>query len=206
MRIERMERMISRGRLAALLALPMLLLACATPDRVVLLPQEDGSPSAVLVQHRDGREVLLNQAYATASVSERRLEAGVSSAEEVKARYPALSDALPARARSYLLYFQSGGEQLTAESVRRLDEVLAEIKQLPAPELMIIGHTDSVGSEAANDDISLRRARAIRASFVGKGFDAASIEAVGRGKRQLLVPTADGVAEPKNRRVEIRLR
>lgn len=199
-------RIDCRARLAALAALPLLLLACASPDRVVLLPQADGSPGAVVVMHRSGSEVLLNQAYASATVSSRRLETGLSSAEEVKARYPALNEALPARARSYLLYFQSGGERLTEESLRRLDEIMTEIEQLPAPELMVIGHTDSVGSEAANDDISLRRARAIRASLLGKGFDAARIEAVGRGKRQLLVPTADGVAEAKNRRVEIRLR
>ena len=73
-------------------------------------------------------------------------------------------------------------------------------------ELVVIGHTDTVGSQASNDALSLRRAQEVRDLYIQGGFPAARIEAVGRGERELAVPTPDETAEPRNRRVEILLR
>jgi outer membrane protein OmpA-like peptidoglycan-associated protein len=58
----------------------------------------------------------------------------------------------------------------------------------------------------ANDALSLKRAKVVSQLLVDKGAVAARVEAVGRGKRELLVPTADEVDEPQNRRVEIVVR
>jgi len=184
----------------------LLLTACAAPDRVVLLPQANGAPSAVSVQAKaGGAEAILSQPYATAAVG-RRVETGMSSAAEVRARYQALLDALPARPQSYVIYFKTGGEQLTPDSLARIDDILRSVKSFPAPEVVVIGHTDSVGADSFNDDVSMKRAELIRSKLVGMGVNAQRIEAVGRGKRELLVPTADGVPEPRNRRVEIRVK
>ena len=188
------------------LALVLLASGCATPDRITLLPQADGSPSSVVVQPKQGDAVILSSAYATAQVTGRGAQAVASSAEEVRSRYGVLLDALPARPVSYLVYFETGGDQLTASSQGELNRILAAFKQAPAPEIVVIGHTDTVGTESVNDAISLQRAQSIRARLVAMGIDAARIEAAGRGKREPLVPTADGVAEPRNRRVEIRLK
>ena len=57
-----------------------------------------------------------------------------------------------------------------------------------------------------NDALALRRAETVRAMLIARGVAPENIVAVGRGKRELLVPTADGVAEPRNRRVEIVVR
>lgn len=84
--------------------------------------------------------------------------------------------------------------------------VLSDIKQVPAPELMVIGHTDSVGSDEVNDPLSLKRAEVIKELLAASGVQTLRMEAVGRGKRDPLVPVGDNVAEPKNRRVELRLR
>ena len=67
----------------------------------------------------------------------------------------------------------------------------------------MIGHADSVGRTAFNDSLSLKRADAVRRILIQAGIRAGKIDTVGRGSREPLVPTAEGVSEPRNRRVEI---
>jgi len=70
----------------------------------------------------------------------------------------------------------------------------------------VIGHTDTVGSQDANDRLAETRAKAMQAELERLGIDPESIKASGRGERELKVQTADDVAEPLNRRVEIQVR
>jgi outer membrane protein OmpA-like peptidoglycan-associated protein len=70
----------------------------------------------------------------------------------------------------------------------------------------VIGHTDAVGSNPFNDALSQQRAETVRAELIRRGVAPESIQASGRGKRDLLIPTPDGIAEPRNRRVEIFVR
>jgi len=70
----------------------------------------------------------------------------------------------------------------------------------------VIGHTDTVGADAFNDKLSLERAQTVREILIGMGVPAQNITAAGRGRRELLVPTADNVSEPRNRRVELNVR
>ena len=86
-----------------------------------------------------------------------------------------------------------------------MTEIQIAVKAVPAPELMVIGHTDTVGTDVVNDDISLKRATLIQQKLVDKGIDPKSIEVVGRGKRAPLIP-GDNLDEPRNRRVEIRVK
>lgn len=193
-------------RRAQLVFLAWLLLGCATPDRVILLPQADGSPSAIVVKSRQGGETVLSRPYAAAAVTRDSVETGVTNADEVQKRYKGLSATLPTRVKSFLVYFEPGGDRLTTESETRLTDILNELMKLPAPELMVIGHTDTVGSASANDKVSAQRAESIRARLIDKGVAAGQVVAIGRGKRDPLVATGDGVDEPRNRRVEIRLK
>lgn len=68
----------------------------------------------------------------------------------------------------------------------------------------MIGHTDRVGKLEANDALSLKRAEAVGEQL--KAPASRLMEFAGRGEREPLVPTADEVPEPANRRVEINLR
>ena len=63
-----------------------------------------------------------------------------------------------------------------------------------------------MGSDADNDRLSLLRAERVRASLVAQGIAPERIQASGRGEREPIVQTADGVDEPRNRRVEINVR
>ena len=76
----------------------------------------------------------------------------------------------------------------------------------PGGEIVVTGHTDRQGSVEFNDRLALERAQAIRGLFIARGFPPDRIDAVGRGEREPVVPTDDGVSEPRNRRAEIVVR
>ena len=190
--------------IAALLALACCA-GCASRGSVVLLPSDDGKPAAVTVKQGE-KEVVLDQPYAAARVTASGPDAYRSSAQEVEAKFgPALASR-PSRPTSFTLYFVEGKDEFTDESKQLVDKVLAEIAQRPVPDVRVVGHTDAVGSDPANDALGLQRAEVVRAALVRLGVPRADIEAVSRGKREPAVPTADGVAEPRNRRVEIIVR
>jgi OmpA-OmpF porin, OOP family len=180
--------------------------ACAThTGTVVLLPANDGHASALVVQQAD-RQVLLDQPYAAAELTSRGPRGYTSNAAEIEASFgPALA-AQPSRPKQFTLYFLEGTNEFTDESKRVLDSVLTDIAQHKVPDIVVVGHTDSVGTAAVNDALSRQRADTVRTALIGRGIAADSIVVVGRGKREPVVPTPDGVAEPRNRRVEILVR
>ena len=193
-------------RALALAALVALLGACATQTgTVVLLPEKDGRDTAVTVRQGD-KEVVLDKPYAAARQTTAGPRAYASSPQEVEAQFGAALAAQPGRPTSHTLYFIENSDQFTDASKQVLADVLAEIARHPVPDIVVVGHTDSVGSNATNDALALRRAETVRAMLINQGIAATSVVAVGRGKRELLVPTPDGVAEPRNRRVEIVVR
>jgi OOP family OmpA-OmpF porin len=188
-----------------LVGMSSLLLACAPVSRVILLPQANGQPSAVEVKSDVGTQ-LLSQPYQTADVSRHgQVQLGETSAADMQARYGQLLSQPPVEQR-FVLYFESGTTVLTPESQTQLGEVLAYALAQPGGEMIVVGHTDRVGSLEDNDALSLQRAGFIRDQLLVQGFAPERIEAVGRGERAPLVATDDEVAEPRNRRIEIIVR
>lgn len=183
------------------------LAGCATPpgDRVILLPQPDGRPSAVEVT-AGAQRLRLDVPYATADLRGGALVPGSTTAQAVQDAYGALLTQLPARPRRFTVQFEPNGNRLAAGADAVLAEMRAALAALPAPEVVITGHTDRVGSVEANDRLSLVRAEAVREILVAAGVPAAAITVAGRGEREPAVPTADEVAEARNRRVEIKIR
>jgi outer membrane protein OmpA-like peptidoglycan-associated protein len=84
--------------------------------------------------------------------------------------------------------------------------VLADALARSGGDIVITGHTDTVGAGASNDVLSAQRAQQVRQILIDRQFPAERIEAAGRGERDLAVPTADEVEEPRNRRVAIEVR
>ncbi len=84
-----------------------------------------------------------------------------------------------------------------------LDNVMKAAKKMGAKDLAITGHADRAGPEEYNLGLSLRRASAVLDALAARGGDPAAISLAGRGEAEPAVATADGVAEPANRRVEI---
>jgi len=187
-------------------ALSALLAGCAGPkESVVLLPSPTGQDTAVLVTH-GSRQVLLNQPYAGARIARLATEAYVTDAKEVQARYGTALAAQPLAPAQFTLFFIENKDELTEESSKIVDGIFAEIARRPVPDVLIIGHTDTVSNDALNDALSRQRAEVVRNAFVARGLAADKVTVIGRGKRELAVPTGDGVPEPRNRRVEILVR
>jgi len=183
-----------------------LMLFGAPPQTVVVLPSADGHVGTVVVE-RNGEETVLHSAYATSRIdAEGGEHRGTSSPAEVKKEFGAALGALPARPVSFNLYFVSGTDELTPASKLELDKAMAELKRRSVPDIVLIGHTDTVGSLESNDRLSLSRAERVRKALMQQGLKAQRIETAGRGEREPLVRTADGVSEPRNRRVEVNVR
>lgn len=192
------------GFLAVLAALG----GCASVpgDRVVLLPSADGTPAQISVRHGDA-ETVLSQPYGQVSVDSRgRAAQTVREASEVRAEFRNALDALPPRPVSHMLYFLGDSDELTPESKRLAQTILGDIAQRPAAEVVLIGHTDRMGTVEYNDALSLARARVVEAALVALGMDRSRIVVAGRGEREPLVVTPDETPEPRNRRVEINVR
>lgn len=195
---------MSRPTSSLMLAVLLTLAGCAS-ERIVLLPSADGRPSAVVVRDSGG-EVVLDSPYAATVRSAGGKTSYRSSPENARERFAQALDAQPLRPISYVLYFETGGNVLTPESQAELVNIRKEIAERPASEVMVIGHTDRVGSMEENDGLSMQRAAGMRDLLIESGVPADKLEAVGRGERDPLVATADEVDEPKNRRVEISVR
>jgi outer membrane protein OmpA-like peptidoglycan-associated protein len=176
----------------------------AAAELVVVLPSADGHTGTVVVDSR-GERTILNQPYAANRMGRNSGPTRLSE-QEVKSAFGAALASIPARPASFLLYFVTGTDQLTEDSRAELERMLMELRRRPAPDILVIGHTDTVGGDADNDRLSLLRAERVRASLVAQGIAPGRIHASGRGEREPIVQTGDGVDEPRNRRVEINVR
>lgn len=196
----------SRWLTALTLGAALLLSACAPITRVVLLPQADGSASSVVVKSAKGEQILSMPYQLVSGQEEQPLKADATTAAEVQKAYPQLFAAKPPAPTKYTLNFMPGGTTLTPESQASLPKILEDATKRQGADLVVTGHTDTTGALLANDELSLKRAKVVAELLVGAGAPATRTEAVGRGKRELLVKTADEVDEPQNRRVEIVVR
>ena len=183
-----------------------LLAGCTfTSERIVLLPEQDGRPTAVVVK-QGAHDVVLDRPYAATELTAADPWTYRASAAEVTATFGDALAAQPTRAAAFTLYFVEGSDELTEESKRVLETVFADLKGHKVADVLVVGHTDTVGTDPFNDALALQRAEAIRRALIQRGVAPGDVTAVGRGKRELLVQTPDGVAEPRNRRVEIVVR
>jgi OOP family OmpA-OmpF porin len=194
------------GRLSvAVFGVPVLLCACSTPrDRITLLPDPDGRVGAVVVKSATQSQVL-DKPYASVDVARGgAIAQSMDSASAVQAHYGQLLAAQPPRPVTFTINFLfDSATQLAPESSATVVKLKATLKDWPAPHLTVVGHTDLVGTDTFNDKLSLRRAQTVAAFLVKAGIPARQIETAARGKREPLVPTADGVPNQANRRVVI---
>lgn len=196
---------------AVIVALIGALMVIASIERVgnelvVVLPSADGHVGMVVVE-RKGERAVLNQAYAASRIVDGSPpQAQQLSTDEVRAGFAGALAALPDRPKSFLVYFQEATDELTPESSVEFERILAELRQRGAPDVVVIGHTDRLAADDYNDRLSLQRAQRVRDELARLGIPPGRIQAAGRGEREPLIPTADGIAEPRNRRVEINVR
>ncbi|QIE25914.1 Peptidoglycan-associated lipoprotein (plasmid) [Caballeronia sp. SBC1] len=193
-----------RASAAAFVTL-VFLCACSTPpDKIILLPDPEGKVGAVIVHSATGEQTI-NKAYAGVDVTKGgAIEKTMDSQSSVETRYAELLAARPPRPRTFTIFFLfDSATDLAPESLATVKQLKAVLATWPAPQLVVVGHTDLAGSQEWDDKLAMRRAETVAAFLIKQGIPARQIETAARGKREPLVHTADGVPNHMNRRVVI---
>ncbi len=188
---------------------------CATPPPPAPLPPKPMS-YAVLLDNPDGSvgAITFTNSRGTIPIDRAKNAVNLDGATVpytqdeslIQKDFGAAIAARPQPPASYLLYFESGGTQLTAQSQSLIAKIVADAAKRPTADISVIGHTDTEGDADANEKLGMQRAQTVSQMITGAGIKVAELTVTSHGERDLLVRTPDNTAEPKNRRVEVTVR
>ena len=182
--------------------------ACASKRTVVvvLLPDQEGTVGRAIVQNKAGSVDLASRWQGARVRGNRRPSLFTLSDPETRQMFGDAEAALPPAPQRFVLNFRFESDELTDEARALVPEILALVRGHPVADVVVIGHTDTMGSRPANFDLGLKRAVMVRNLLSGAGLDSARIEVSSLGETDLLVKTPDETPEPRNRRVDIVVR
>lgn len=178
------------------------------PTLIVLLPDpESGTTGRARVSNEFGSADLAAPRAAT-RITAAGPPGPVSTMSEadVKRLFGDALAALPPAPRHFTLHFRFESDALTEESTALVPKILSTVKGLSVPEVVVVGHTDTMGDPRANLALGLKRAISVRDILVKAGLAPSTIEVTSHGEADLLVKTPDNTPQPRNRRVEITVR
>ena len=121
----------------------------------------------------------------------------------VRRLFGAALDALPDPELPFVLHFDGDSDVLNAEAQAALPAILRAIQDRRSTDISVTGHTDTMGTQAFNYDLGMRRARRVADVLRAQGVAESSMLIVSHGESDQVVKTARGVAERLNRRVEV---
>ena len=178
------------------------------PTLIVLLPDpETGTTGRARVTNEFGFADLASPRAATRVTADGPPGAlSIMSDADVKRLFGEALAALPPAPRHFTLQYRFESDELTDESTALVPEILRTVKGLSVPEVVVVGHTDTMGDPRANVALGQKRAIGVREILVEAGLASSTIEVTSHGEADLLVKTPDNIAEPRNRRVEITVR
>jgi outer membrane protein OmpA-like peptidoglycan-associated protein len=177
-------------------------------DQVVLLPDADSGTTgrSIVSSGADSIELSAPRQSTMVAVGQAPSPVTVLSESDVRRIFGNALAALPPAPTHFTLFYRFDSDELTDESRALVPKILDAVKSRPVPEVMIIGHTDTIGTAASNEALGMRRAIAVKSMLVEAGLDESFLEVTSHGEADLLIRTGDNVAEPRNRRVEITVR
>lgn len=186
------------------IAVACLLFSCAPKTTVILLPEQDNKPSAVIVENKTS-SVTLDKPYSCAKVGNdtSKINSKTIEVNQVQDDYKTLLQAEPLKPVSILLYFEFGSNRLKPESAALIDDVIKLAKDREPSQVSIIGHSDTRGKADYNYKLALDRARVVEKIIHNANISLKNISVTSHGENDPLVITGDNVSEEKNRRVEI---
>ena len=114
--------------------------------------------------------------------------------------------ALPPAPRRFTLFFRFESDELTDQSQALIPQILGVVKEHAVQDVIVVGHTDTMGAHKANFELGLKRADTVRGLLIEAGLAESTVEVTSHGEGDLLIQTGNGKAEPRNRRVEIAVR
>ena len=100
-------------------------------------------------------------------------------------------------------FFDFDKSALKKEGKAKLDDLVGKVKGINLEVIIAVGHTDSVGADAYNQKLSVRRAEAVKAYLVSKGIEKNRVYTEGKGEKQPVADNKTKEGRAKNRRVEI---
>jgi OOP family OmpA-OmpF porin len=100
-------------------------------------------------------------------------------------------------------FFDFDKSVVKAEGKAKLDDLTSKLKDMNLEVIVAVGHTDSIGTVAYNQKLSVRRAEAVKAYLISKGVEAKRVYTEGKGKKQPIADNKTAAGRAKNRRVEV---
>lgn len=191
------------------LCLMVFLAGCsAHRTTVVLVPDPEGHVGTVSVKTQGGEQLLSESGQAVIVKNEKDAPPPATKIgeEQIHAMFGKALNAEPPVPEKFILYFKIDSTELLPDSKILIPKIIESIRQYASFDISVNGHSDRAGEEAYNLDLSLKRAGYVEELLVKSGVDKKYITTTSHGEGNPLVPTQDGVAEPKNRRVEVIVR
>jgi outer membrane protein OmpA-like peptidoglycan-associated protein len=209
---------IARRAGLTLLILAVSVSTACGPKRIAL-PVQPGHSLTVLLQDSDTRQTgaagvsnpfgavaLAAERDAALAASDRAPVLGKLSPGDVERIFGDALSALPPAPQRFTLFFRFESDALTDQSQALIPQILAAVKKHVVQDVVVTGHTDTMGTQQANYALGLKRAMMIRNILVDAGLQGSTIDVTSVGELDPVVKTADETAEPRNRRVEIAVR
>lgn len=184
-------------------AVALALTGCAK-SYLVLLEDHDGSTGKVIFNGADSETVVEQAGYGAAldnSKSVFKVEK-----EKINKDFGKALASEPALPEIFLLYFETGGTKLTADSAALIPKIIETASKHPAADISVIGHTDTVGDASKNEKLANERAIQVSKLFDAGKMDVKEVAVTSHGEKNLLIKTGDETSEPRNRRVEVTIR
>lgn len=195
-------------RLILVLIACALTAGCATKSTFVLLPDPNGQVGTIIVTNSQGSQTL-NQARQSVVIKSKTDSPGevkTMDKREIHSLFGKALDIQPLPPAKFLLYFKPESAKPKPESESEISKIMQTIKERHSMDISVNGHTDRKGEAGYNYELSFQRAKLVQKMLEKEGVDPSFITTTSHGKNNPLVPTADNVPEPRNRRVEVIVR
>ena len=195
------------ARLTLLFLLLALASSCAKRTLVTLAPDPDGRAGGISVSN-EGGSVAIDVPYQASTIAGagKPPTAPVPLGKEtVDKMFAEALSIQPERPLHFQLYFLEE-TTLASDSEKRLPDIVAAIRERHSSYISVIGHSDTLGTEDWNMQVSKKRAMAVKDLLVKQGVASGTIVTTYHGEQNPLIPTANDVWEPRNRRTEVVVR
>lgn len=186
----------------------VLVAGCGKRTMVVLLPDPNGKVGKIEVANPKG-DLLLEEAYQSTVVTRPGTapkDPVIMEKAAVEKKFDRALKITPAVPITYTLFFDSGTATLKDYSWALIPAIVKAIEDRQSTDVSVIGNTDSAGVDEGERVLSFNRAKKVADLLISLGVDALTIEVGYHGAGNPLIPTPDGIGEPKNRRVDVTVR
>ena len=173
---------------------------------VLLVDSETQSTGRASVSNPLGSVELAAERDAALATAKSKPILGKLSEAEVERIFGDALSALPPPPQRFTVYFRFESDALTDQSQALIPAILAAVKKHAVQDVVVIGHTDTMGTQQANFGLGLKRAMMVRNLLVKAGLNGSTIEVTSVGELDPLVKTPDETPQPRNRRVDIAVR